>query len=365
MKYARKLITVLFMVLILSVCMTGTAAMYAKASEQTSQTVENSGWKTQKGKKYYYINGEKATGLQEVSGKQYYFKPSGKNKGQMMTGLQTVGKTKYYFITSGKKKGQMKTGWQTVGGKKYYFIKNGEKKGQMATGWQTIDGKKYYFVKSGSKKGLVTTGPKRIGGKNYYFVTSGSKKGQMVTGWQKISKTTYFFDENGVRDDAKTVNSSRKADKTGSAAEKTLKRAQAIVAQITTEEMSKEQKLRKCFDYVMKQYPGRRPRTPHYYGKDWPVVYANDMFLDGSGNCFSYAAAFAYLAKACGYKEVYCCNDTGHGWCEINGLIYDPEQYRNTTKYKYYGTSYNSVPGYKRGIADWKSSGQGFKRVKI
>ena len=341
MKYGRKFICMIFMLLMFSVSVSSMMIMYTSASEQTEQNVEKNGWKTSKGKKYYYINGKKVTGLQTINGKMYFFKTSGKNKGQMLTGMQTIEK------------------------KKYYFIKSGKNKGQMATGWQTINKKKYYFVTSGSKQGTVTTKWKKIGGKQYYFIPSGSSKGQMVTGWKVIGKTTYYFDKDGVRDNSKTVNSSRKSDKTGTAAEKTLKRAQAIVDQITTEKMSKAQKLRKCFDYVMKQYPGRRPRTPHYYGKDWPVVYANDMFLDGSGNCFSYAAAFAYLAKACGYTEVYCCNDTGHGWCEINGLIYDPEQYRNTTKYKYYGTSYKQVPGYKRGISGWQNSGQRFKRVKI
>lgn len=49
-----------------------------------------------------------------------------------------------------------------------------------------------------------------------------------------------------------------------------------------------------------------------------------------------------------------------------NGVLIrqGPEQHRNT-KYKDYGISCSSVPGYKRSIADWKSSGMGFKHVKI
>ena len=42
------------------------------------------------------------------------------------------------------------------------------------------------------------------------------------------------------------------------------------------------------------------------------------MFVDGAGNCFSYGAAFAYMAKAIGYKNVYCCNSGGHGWAEVD-----------------------------------------------
>ncbi len=251
---------------------------------------------------------------------------------------------------------KQKNGWVKKSGKTYYY-KNGKK----VTGWQTIKKKQYYFTPSGKKKGQMVTGLQKIGKKKYYFTTSGKKKGQMITGWKIVKKNYYYFNEDGSLNTKKSVNSSRKSDKTGSESKKTLRRAQAIVEMITTPEMSKSQKLRKCFDYVMK-YKGRRPRTPHSRAKNWPVLYANDMFLEGSGNCFSYAAAFGYLAKACGYKNVYCCNDTGHGWTEINGRIYDPEEYRNT-KYKYYNTSYSSVPGYKRGISAWKS--YPFMRVKL
>ena len=42
------------------------------------------------------------------------------------------------------------------------------------------------------------------------------------------------------------------------------------------------------------------------------------------------ASAFAYLAKALGYKNVYICadgsrrDDNSHAWTEINGRVYDP-----------------------------------------
>ena len=309
---------------------TGTATGAAAGSAQQES---RSGWLEKNGSTYYLDSqGKKVTGWKTIGDGRYYFRKAGRTKGQMLTGWQTLEGGRYYFRKAGKTKGQMLTGWQTIGRKQYYFMEAGMTKGQMVTGWQTIDGKSYYFNSSG----------------------------QALTGWMIQGKTCYYFDEDGAMDPKKTVNSSRSGDSTGSAADKTLRRAQAIVANITTEKMTKEEKLWTCFNYVMKTYTGRRPRTPHYCGMDWPVVYANDMFLDGSGNCFSYAAAFAYLAKACGYTDVYVCNDTGHGWTEINGLIYDPEEYRNT-QHKYYGTSYDSVPGYRRGI----SEGQGFMHVKV
>lgn len=243
-----------------------------------------------------------------------------------------VGASAAGTTTTTTKTTSVKNGWVKKGSKTYYY-----KKGKMVTGWQTISKKKYYFT------------------------PSGKQKGQMVTGWKIMKKTYYYFNKDGSLDTKKTINSSRKSDKTGSAKAKTMRRAEAIVEMITKPTMTKSQKLKACFNYVMK-YKGRRPRTPHSRSVDWPVVYANDMFLDGSGNCFSYAAAFGFLAKACGYKNVYCCNSTGHGWTEIGGKIYDPEEYRNT-KYKYYNTSYSQVPGYKRAIAAQKS--YPFMHVKI
>lgn len=338
MKKWLKYVGILLAVFVMTFAVGGTDILRVQAAATSSASKKKkNGWVTKGTAQYYYKNGKAVTGWKTISGQKYYFTKSGKKKGRMVTGLQTIS------------------------GKKYYFEKSGDKKGQMITGWKTIGGKKYYFTKSGKKKGQAYTGLKTIGGKKYYFTASGSKKGQMITGWKKIKKAYYYFDEEGASVASKTVNSSRKSDKTGTAAKKVYKRAQAIVEQITTEEMNKKEKLKACFNYVMK-YTGRRPRTPHYCGKDWPVTYANDMFLEGSGNCFSYAAAFAYMAKACGYTEVYACNSTGHGWVEIGGKVYDPEQYRNT-KYKYYGAKYSSAPGYWRAISDWKT--YKFKRVKI
>ncbi len=341
-------------------------------------------WKTKKGKKYYYgADGKLVKGFKVIKGKTYFFSL---NKGVMQTGLRTINGNVYYFAESGAARGVMQnsgflkingnyyyfnsngaaqTGWKTIEGRGvYYFAESGASKGILQTGLQTIGGKIYYFGESGAARGVMQTGWKTINGKKYYFIESGAARGTAQTGWIKSGIYYYYFNDTGDMDPNKTVDNKRGGDATGTALQKTERRAEAIVSQITTSAMTKEQKLKVCFDFVMKEYTGRRPRTPHYYGNDWPVVYANDMFIDGSGNCFSYAAAFAFLAKACGYEEVYACNDTGHGWTEIDGLIYDPEEYRNT-KYKYYGTSYSKVPGYWRSISDYKSSGMGFKHVKI
>ena len=50
------------------------------------------------------------------------------------------------------------------------------------------------------------------------------------------------------------------------------------------------------------------------------------------------------MAKAIGYDNVYALNSTGHGWAEINDLIYDPEF--SLHSYDMYGLPYSSVPAY-------------------
>ena len=86
--------------------------------------------------------------------------------------------------------------------------------------------------------------------------------------------------------------------------------------------MTKSEKLYAAFRYVQNTFSEHSPRVPHYTGEDWPIIYANDMFVDDGGNCCSYAAAFGYMAAAIGYDTVYCCNSGGHGWTEIDGKIY-------------------------------------------
>jgi hypothetical protein len=103
---------------------------------------------------------------------------------------------------------------------------------------------------------------------------------------------------------------------------------------------------------VVDTYTYRTWRT--FSGSDiWDQVYAEDMFYQGSGNCFSYAAAFAYLAVAVGYKKVSVASSGGHGWAEIGGLVYDPDWSIVSKVDSYFAMSYdlsgqNGRPNYKR-----------------
>ncbi|MGN0477034.1 MAG: hypothetical protein ACI4HM_06810, partial [Ruminococcus sp.] len=169
-----------------------------------------------------------------------------------------IPKTKYYY------NGSIANGIIAVGKNKYCF-----KNGIMKTGFQTINGNKYYFGSSGVLKKNCVVGSKKAG---WYYA-----------GKNGIIDPKY---SNGITYKGKDWNVIMgKATKVSSKSDRTLFRALKIVAKITNKNMSKSKKLKVCYDYVKNSYTELNPRIPHYTGKDWPILYANDMFVDGAGNC--------------------------------------------------------------------------------
>ena len=130
---------------------------------------------------------------------------------------------------------------------------------------------------------------------------------------------------------------------------RTLYDAMALLPELTTEDMTQEEKLQACFDYVKGHHEGVS-RSPHLLSMEWPEVYAADIFGETGGNCCSFAAAFAYLARAVGYTEVYACNSGSHGWAEIDGFIYDPERAANSVIMTCYGYDYRYIDPYRHAM---------------
>ena len=167
--------------------------------------------------------------------------------------------------------------------------KYGITRGTMVLGgWKTIDGKKYYIKENGqyAKKEVLT-----INGKQCGFTIDGVWIGERDAAYMSAY--------------AKAI---------------------TLLNEITDSSMTREQMLRAAFDvFKTLHFKEKNPWVPHYLGEDWPQKYANDCFDRRSGNCMSYAACFAYMAKVLGYENIYCSNSTGHGWVEIQGLVYDPQ----------------------------------------
>lgn len=328
-------------------------------------------------KKTLYVKGKVYTGYYLNSKKKLYKAKQGTCT--LHTGTVKAG-AKYFNYNTGKKKklskdtlyvkGKVYTGYFLDGKKKLYYVKKGTR--VLQTGIVNA-GTKYYNYQA-KKTGKLSKDTLYVKGKVYsgYYLDTGTIMYSVsdgtctpVSAALNAGTSYYSFNEGKMLALSNTTVYINGKAMEGMSPESlaTLQRAQAVVASITNDGMTREEKLRVCFDYVKAAYPEIKPRIPHYLGMDWPVIYANDMFINGAGNCCSYAAAFAYMAKAIGYEEVYCCNSGGHGWAEIDGLVYDPEWSKWHHVYNYFALSYDTPTdqGYKGAIG----AGKPWMRVKI
>ncbi len=254
-----------------------------------------------------------------------------------------------------------KNGWWYVTGGKVNFSYTGVANYKNANGWWYIKNGKVDFSYSGAasnKNGTwyVKGGMVRFingmaagsDGKTYYFVSPGVK-----TGWASVDGGYYYFDrETGVMQAGKTVDgitlsASGKADASADDVIKikTMIKARDRMQSLTKTSDSQEEKLRKCFDWLVGNYYSRTRYLSQEKSKSpttWTCVYANDEFDNKKGDCISEACALAYMAKECGYTP-YVCDDTGHCWCEINELVYDPDLARSRGYTNYYGATYEAA----------------------
>ncbi|MDY3919133.1 MAG: transglutaminase domain-containing protein [Candidatus Limivivens sp.] len=293
------------------------------------------GWKKTAGSVYYYKNGKPVKGFVKINGITYYFDQKGRR-------VQSAWIRKNGNIYRTDRKGRiLKKRFVTVNGRTYYLKWNGVRK----TGWGDFKAGRAYF----GTNGVMRKGVQKIG-KSYYFFSS---QGYLQTGIQTKGNTTYYVNSKGkITRSLKEENGTAIGyDSSGKALDQISTEelladicAARIVSQVTNSSMTDAQKLRACFDWVVKK-PYATLRTFRAF-EGWTAVYANDHFVRGRGNCHSDAAAFAYLAKALGYQNVYVCVDSdgtnvnGHSWTEINGLAYDPLFAESKGFAKNYGVPY-------------------------
>lgn len=211
-----------------------------------------------------------------------------------------------------------------------------KKKAKPYTGWKN---KRYYV------NGKYVVGKYKIKKKWYVF----GKNGKVRKKTTKVGKTTYYLNSKSKLEAYKTKKtyyfpSGKKMKKYQKNDYITLQRARKIVKKITNKKMSKEQKRWKCFMWVSHHpYLTFRKFRPK---KGWTSTYANDHFLRKGGDCHADGSAFAYLAKALGYKKCYAVLDSsgytkqGHCWAEVNGKVFDPLFIERGRKVKDYNATY-------------------------
>ncbi len=301
--------------------------------------------------------GSAAVGLRKIGNYRYYFSSAGvmqtgwKNiksngktyryffcrtdkvqpTGTALVGLQKVGKYRYYFSSVGR----MQTGWQTINNKKYYFYKTStsSKYGRAATGLVKIGSYRYYF----SSSGVMQTGKKKISGSLYYFKSNGRAR----TGWFTVSGKLYYAASNGklkTNTTYESVTFTKNGYAKSNTASKLKIKCMKVVSSITNSSMTKAQKLKACWNYMTSTSRwSYRVIYVSSYPSGWQLTFAYNMLTSGSGNCYSFACAFAALAHEVGYTpyvvvgRVKGTRDgaadglTRHCWVRINGCYYDPE----------------------------------------
>ena len=181
--------------------------------EKTSgegQIAQKDGWKGSGKKQQYIVKGVPVSGWKTIKGKRYYFDT--KKPNYMVTGWKTIktnGKKRhFYFETKGGvgKRGAMITGWKKINSSIYYFKKSGSvgiKGGLFCGGREKVGKNTYFFEKKGKLgKGLgkLYIGWKKEGGNLYYFKKTGAlgTKGKMFTGTHQDGRKTFTYDKNGV-----------------------------------------------------------------------------------------------------------------------------------------------------------------------
>ena len=310
------------------------ASSSEESESSAGESAEDSiitGWVTIDDAAYYILSdGTYATGSVKIDDIYYIFNSEGVLQNNGKNSVTKVG-SKYY---AANKYGKALTGWRKVGGKKYYAYKsnglcycNASKKiddiyyifsstANLCTGDETAIyqlGDSYYCA---DENGAASFGWNLLGSKLYYAATSGKLK--VSTTYQGIT-----FKSNGVA-------------KKGSAAT-AKKYVMKVFASITTEDMTKTQKLKACWKYCTSSKFRYLSKYPDLTSSTWQWDTAYDMLSTKKGNCYSFACAFAALASECGYDAKVVCGRvkgnrdgasdgmTRHSWVMIGSKHYDPE----------------------------------------
>ena len=127
-----------------------------------------------------------------------------------------------------------------------------------------------------------------------------------------------------------------------------------VLSSLNVSGMTKEAALRACYDYLMKNCSYRR--FTDVFDSGWTSTYALDLLTTGKGNCASYAASLAYLARALGYESRVATGSidaasgfpTSHAWTEIRidgrWYIFDAEMDQAKANKEYYRKTYSDYP---------------------
>lgn len=79
-------------------------------------------------------------------------------------------------------------------------------------------------------------------------------------------------------------------------------RVQELIANATTEDMSRSEQLAACYDYMVRNFSYGYNYNYSYGQGAKSVAWANAFLRDGYGACNNWSSAFLYVARALGYE---------------------------------------------------------------
>lgn len=154
----------------------------------TSNYKGKTGWATENGKKFYYVNGVKKYGWVQVKNKKYYIhKTAGMCRSKLIRDSKNISR---YVDKNGV---LVKNTWITYKEKKYYFDKNGH----ALKGMKKV-GKDYYYFQA--KYGYMMKHVRYMNSRNdvYYFGGDGVMVKKVFYTWSGNNEShTYYFGSNG------------------------------------------------------------------------------------------------------------------------------------------------------------------------
>ena len=171
-------------------------------SQDSSTTEKLSGWQWDGLSWYYYLDGCRLTGMQNVDDSLYYLDPA--RDGAMSCGW-IFADNKWYFASPS---GALTSGWQLIGGQWYWF--DSLDGCSMVTGRRVIDGHPYLLGTYGlingwcldnglwywGSNGVVLTGWLQTGD-NWYWLDP-ANEGAMSRGIVSVGSSRYYLSDSGA-----------------------------------------------------------------------------------------------------------------------------------------------------------------------
>lgn len=255
----------------------------------------------------------------------------------------------------------LKNDWLRINGLTYHFDANGF----MQTGLRQIGKKMYYFGTDGL---MVSNTFSTIGGNVYYFGSDGAMvKNTVVNGVQigpdgkvvapgtvaPMAEKAAPVEQKKQEESVEIVVATPIKGKAGGK-DAIISAVNQIITAVTDDSMEQDRKLRACYDYIMGSTS--YARSYEVPSGEWTVPYAMQVYTTGTGNCYKYAAAFGYLAKALGYDTKVITGEvqsskggtTPHSWVEIyindGWYVFDPELQDAKPNYNMYMRTYQNYP---------------------